>query len=309
MIPRNRRQPSFFRWNITISRPLFRWLGCWMGVGAGLACDALSRAAWGSGAIRTVQDRDSAGGDDGCRSYRIPGLAVSNAGTLIACFDVRWDGPQDLPANIDVGVMRSSDGGRTWGPMIIAIDYDQQVPGSAGNGVGDAAILVDPSSGHIFLAALWSLGDNGWKGSGPGMQPHETGQLVISVSTDDGVTWQPPRSITPQVKQADWRLCFQGPGAGIVLRDGTLVFPAQFKDSQDKPSSCFIFSTDGGQRWRISPPAIPGIPPTSESQLVQLADDRLLMTMPMSRVVPAAVGLLELHCNWPTGSGVRTGRP
>ncbi len=226
--------------------------------------------------FKTVIRRE---GDDGSKSYRIPGLAVTNSGTLIACFDIRWQGSGDLPADIDVGVMRSMDGGRTWGPMIVAIDYDSQSPDSAGNGVGDSAILVDRSTGNILIAALWSYGKNGWHGSGPGLEPEETGQLVISRSTDDGLTWEAPISITPQVKRPEWQLCFQGPGAGIQLEDGILVFPAQFKDETGKPSSCFLFSTDGGTDWQISPPAIAGQPPTSESQIVQVAPGRLLMTM------------------------------
>ncbi len=218
-------------------------------------------------------------GDDGSKSYRIPALTVTPAGTLVAAFDIRWNGSGDLPADIDVGVMRSTDNGDSWGPMIVAMDYDEQVPGSRGNGVGDPAILVDRTTGHLFIAALWSFGDNGWNGSKSGMTPKETGQFVISRSTDDGLTWEPPISITPQIKQPEWRLCFNGPGAGIQLADDTLVFPAQFRDAQGKASSCFVFSTDQGKNWQISPAAIPDTPPTSESQIVQLPDGSLLMTM------------------------------
>ena len=40
------------------------------------------------------------------------------------------------------------------------------------------------------------------------------------------------RSITPQIKDPGWRLMFQGPGNGITLTDGTMVFPAQFRVSE-----------------------------------------------------------------------------
>ncbi len=218
-------------------------------------------------------------GDDGSKSYRIPAMTVTPKGTIVTCFDIRWNGSGDLPANIDVGVMRSTDNGDTWGPMIVAMDYDQNVANSRDNGVGDPAILVDRDSGHLFIAALWSFGDNGWHGSRPGLDFMETGQLVIARSTDDGLTWERPRSITPQIKDPSWRLLFNGPGAGIQLIDGTLVFPAQFKDAEAKPSSCFIYSTDQGENWKISPAAIPDTPLTSESQIVQLGDGSLLMTM------------------------------
>ncbi len=234
-------------------------------------------AEWKDPRIKRVVVRRE--GDDNSKSYRIPGLAVTPKGTLIACFDIRWNGSGDLPGNIDVGVMRSTDNGDTWGEMIVAMDYDHNEPDSQGNGVGDAAILVDNVTGHIFLAALWSFGNNAWHHSKPGFEPTETGQLVIARSTDDGLTWEKPRSITRQVKQEPWTLCFQGPGAGIQLQDNTLVFPAQFQNAERKPSSCFIFSRDHGETWQISPAAIPGAPPTSESQIVQLEDGSLLMTM------------------------------
>lgn len=218
-------------------------------------------------------------GDDGVKSYRIPGLATSTKGTLLAVFDIRHKHSGDLPADIDVGLMRSTDDGATWGKMQAIMDFDASESGSRGNGVGDPAILVDQETGAIFVAALWSKGARGWGGSGPGMTPDETGQLVLVKSTDDGVTWSKPGSITPQVKDPAWRLCFNGPGGGIQLRDGSLVFAAQFKGADNVPHSCFIASSDHGGTWKISPAAIPARPPTSEAQIAELADGSLLLSM------------------------------
>lgn len=218
-------------------------------------------------------------GDDGVKSYRIPGLATSVKGTLLAVFDIRYNGAADLPADIDVGLMRSTDQGETWSKMQKILDYDAAVPGSKGNGVGDPTILIDRKTGTIFVAALWSQGNRAWHGSGPGLRPSETGQFVLTKSTDDGLTWSPPINITDQVKQPEWRLCFQGPGAGIQTRDGTLIFPAQFRAADGQPHSCFIFSRDGGERWQMSPPAIPTKPPTSEAQIAELDDGSLLLSL------------------------------
>jgi sialidase-1 len=218
-------------------------------------------------------------GDDGVHTYRIPGLATTTKGTLIAVFDARNKGGGDLPGDIDVGMMRSTDDGATWGTMQRIMDYDANVPGSRGNGVGDPAVLVDKKTGAIFVVALWSKGARAWFGSGPGMSPDETGQLVIVKSTDDGVTWSAPVSITPQIKRPEWRLLFNGPGNGIQLRDGTLVFPAQYKGPDSVPHSCFIESSDGGNSWRISPAAIPGKPPTSEAAIAECSDGSLLLSM------------------------------
>lgn len=218
-------------------------------------------------------------GDDDVHTYRIPGLTTTTKGTLIAVFDARNKSGADLPGDIDVAMMRSTDNGDSWSPMQRIIDFDATVPGSMGNGVGDPAILVDQKTGTIFVAALWSQGKRAWHGSGPGLSPEETGQFVLVKSIDDGITWSQPINITTQVKNPAWRLCFNGPGNGIQLNDGTLVFPAQYRDETGMPHSCFIASLDGGENWRISPAAIPAEIPTSESAIAQLPDGSLLLSM------------------------------
>jgi sialidase-1 len=220
-------------------------------------------------------------GDDGSKAYRIPGLATSNKGTLLAVYDIRYDGFADLPGDIDVGLRRSTDGGRTWEPQQVIVDFDKSVPDSKGNGVGDPAILVDQKTGAIFVIALWSQGNRAWHGSGPGTTPAETGQLVLVKSTDDGKTWSAPVNLTAKISGRDpkWRLLFNGPGAGIQTRDGTLIFAAQFRDAEGAPHSCFLASRDAGETWALSTPAIAAKPPTSEAQLAELADGSLLLTM------------------------------
>ncbi|MFM2165734.1 MAG: hypothetical protein RIS79_105 [Verrucomicrobiota bacterium] len=212
-------------------------------------------------------------GQDGVHTYRIPGLATTTKGSLLAVFDLRHEGAGDLPGNIDVGLTRSTDDGETWSVTQRVIDYD-------GSGVGDPSILVDRETGRIFVTALWSKGNRAWFGSGPGMTPEETGQFVVSHSDDDGATWSPPVSITSQVKQPEWRLCFDGPGCGMQLKDGTLVFPAQFRDAKGKPHSCFITSKDHGATWTMSPPCEG---PTSEAQIVETKGGMLISMRDESR--------------------------
>lgn len=211
--------------------------------------------------------------DDGSDTYRIPGLVRTKAGSLVAAYDVRYRGGADLPADIDVGTQRSTAGGKTWEPMRIALDMGREAA-FAFDGVGDPCIFSDDETGRLFVAALWSHGRRAWHGSGPGITPDETGQLVLATSDDDGKTWSKPRNITAEVKDPAWRLVLAGPGTGITLRDGTLVFPGQFKDASNVPHSTLIWSKDRGATWQIGT----GVKDkTTESQLVELADGSLMI--------------------------------
>lgn len=212
-------------------------------------------------------------GDDGSKSYRIPGLVRSKAGSLIAVYDIRYRHSGDLPADIDVGVSRSTDGGASWQPMRVAMDMGND-PKASYDGVGDPAILADPRTGRLWLAALWSHGKRAWNGSGPGLTPEETGQFMLCHSDDDGLTWSKPRNLTNSIKDPAWRLFFNGPGAGIVLRDGTLVFPAQYRAADGKPWSTMIASKDGGETWSTG---VGVKSDTTEAQVAELDDGSIMI--------------------------------
>ena len=218
-------------------------------------------------------------GEFGVNTYRIPGLAVTNRGTVIAMFDMRYHGSGDLPSKVDIGIRRSMDNGATWTPIKVALSFPKGTPADRGNGVGDGCIFVDRQTNTIWIAGLWSHGNHGWNGSGPGLSPEQTGQLVLTKSADDGATWSVPINITQQVKNPAWRLLYQGPGGGIQLHDGTLVFPAQFRAADGLAHSCFIYSKDHGATWKISTPAVPGKLLTNESQIAELANGDLLLSM------------------------------
>ncbi len=217
-------------------------------------------------------------GDGGSAAFRIPGLVTTESGTLIAIYDVRWRGWGDLPGDIDVGMSRSTDGGRTWEPQRIIMDMGDDEEWSY-DGIGDPSILVDRTTGDILVVATWSHGNRAWRGSAPGIAPEDTGQLMLVRSQDDGVTWSQPRNITPQVKDPAWCYILQGPGRGITMGDGTLVFPAQFQDSPEKgrmPHSTVIVSRDKGETWAVGTGARAN---TTESAVVELDRGELMLNM------------------------------
>lgn len=231
-----------------------------------------------------------AAGQDGADTYRIPGLVTTNTGTLVAAYDIRYNNSKDLQEDIDIGMSRSTDGGRTWEPMKVIMDMGEYggLPQNL-NGTGDPSILYDHISGTLWVAALWMSGSAPdkmlWWASQPGMTPQETGQFMLVKSTDDGLTWSEPINITQQIKDPAWQLLLQGPGRGITLDDGTLVFPAQFKadigikaldGGQYTCHSTIVYSRDGGETWAIGTGAKSN---TTEAQVVQLSDGSLMLNM------------------------------
>ena len=250
-------------------------------------------------------------GDDGVNSYRIPGLVTTTAGTLLAVYDIRRNTSRDLQGDIDIGLSRSTDGGKSWEPMKVILDMGEYggLPQDQ-NGIGDPAILVDHEAGHIWVAALWLHGKPGemaWNSSKPGLSPSETGQFVLVKSEDDGLSWSEPMTITNQIKNPAWHLFFNGPGKGITMKNGTLVFPAQFKDKDQLPHSTIIYSIDKGKTWKVGTGAKSN---TTEAQVVELQDGSLMLNMRDNRGGSRSIATThDLGQTWTEHSTSRSALP
>lgn len=237
-------------------------------------------------------------GEENVHTYRIPGLTTTNKGTLLAVYDVRRDNNKDVQGNIDVGLSRSTDGGKTWEPMKIVLDRGKWggLPEKF-NGVSDANILVDKTDNTVHVFGLWMHGvldksgrfmeglseaseawEHQWKdkGSQPGFGEKETSQVIYTTSKDDGKTWSDPVNVTEMFKKKEWWLGTIAPGHGITLTDGTLVIPTQGRDETGHPFSNITWSKDKGKTWHFSNPAYSN---TTENMAVQLADGSIMLNM------------------------------
>lgn len=220
-------------------------------------------------------------GDDGVDSYRIPGLSTTPDGQLVAVYDMRWNSSLDLVDDIDVGMSRSFDGGLTWSPMETVLDM-----GDAGglpegqNGIGDPAVLVDETTGEMIVAAAWTHGlggATGWWSARDGFDPIDTPQLMMAFSDGGGFFLTEPVNVTEQVKKREWKFSFQGPGRGITMKDGTLVFAYQHQEGEDRmPWSGIIYSKDHGETWHVSDSPVAN---TTEAQVAEVEPGVLMLNM------------------------------
>ena len=247
-------------------------------------------------------------GDDGSAAFRIPGLVTSNKGTLLGVYDVRYNSSVDLQEHIDIGLSRSTDGGQTWEKMRIPMSFGEfdGLP-SAQNGVGDPSILVDTKTNTIWIVAAWTHGmgnQRAWWSSHQGMDLNNTAQLVMVKSTDDGKTWSAPINITEQVKLPEWYFLLQGPGRGITMSDGTLVFPIQYIDKTRIPNAGIMYSKDGGNTWKIHNHARTN---TTEAQVAEVEPGVLMLNMRDNRGGSRAVyTTTDLGKTWKEHESSRT---
>jgi sialidase-1 len=207
-------------------------------------------------------------GEGGYHSYRIPSAILTPMGTLLAFAEGRRGAAGDA-GDIDLVLRRSHDGGRTWTPL--------QVIGDNGpNTFGNPCAVVDRRTSTIWLLTTQNRGTDREKDITAGTS--EGSRTVWAMrSQDDGATWSTPVEITASVKAPDWTWYATGPGVGIQLRSGRLVVPGNHAEAKTGVHrSHLIFSDDGGQSWTVGASSDPG---TNESQVVELADGRLLLNM------------------------------
>lgn len=215
-----------------------------------------------------VVDLEESG--SGYAVYRIPALAVTTRGTLLAAYDGR-PADADLPANIALLVRRSTDEGRTW--------HDRQIvrADTAPLGYGDPSLLVDRTTGRIFLfySATVKQGFFGAR-AGNGPTDPDVQQTDYSWSDDDGLTWQ-HRRLTPFIKDSAWGGIFAASGSGIQLRNGPhagRLIQQYVVRWMGRHYGLSVWSDDHGTTWQRGHLVGPDV---DENKSVELSDGRVML--------------------------------
>lgn len=222
-------------------------------------------------------------GTHGYALYRIPGLVVTQKGTILAYSEARKSERGDW-GTIDIVLRRSTDGGKTWSAQksIAAVDGPKRKnPVALAQGLAslndvtynNPVAIADRNGTVHFLFCL------------------EYMRAFYMQSNDDGITFSKPVEITSAFDkfrpEYDWKVLATGPAHGIQLTSGRLVVPVWLSlgtgGHAHRPSvTATIYSDDHGKTWKRGDIAVPDTPDwvfPNETVAAQLADGRVLLNV------------------------------
>jgi len=171
-------------------------------------------------------------------NHRIPGMLVTNRGTLLVYCEARREAGDW--ALMDILMQRSTDHGVTFGEKTVLAKGTQEHP------TVNNPVMLQDQQGRIHFLHCEDYTVNG-------------GRVLHRYSDDDGVTWSQPRDLTAFTMPEYHNAFALGPGHGITLRDGTLLVPVwmvpkHYEEPLSRHSPSVIstfYSRDRGETWAI----------------------------------------------------------
>lgn len=251
--------------------------------------------------------------------FRIPALAESSDGSLIAVTDLRYNHSADIGKfgengewglstaihRVDLTVKHSGDFGLTW-------DSGHDITAAPDNpvqyGYGDAAIVADRDSAQVLI--LSAHGDTRFGHYVVGDSSTRL-KVVKLCSSDGGASFTQPTEITDDIYRlnSNWGTLFFGSGKimqsrrikrGAYYRIYAAIL-AKKSTSNGLFGNAVLYSDDFGQTWQIlgdvdtSP-----IPNGDEAKIEELPDGRVLLS---SRTANGRLFNIFTYTDEGTGTG------
>ena len=212
-------------------------------------------------------------GSEGYNTFRIPSIITTDSGVLLAFAEGRKNSSSDS-GDIDLVLKRSTDGGKTWGDLIVIRDDSTNV-------CGNPSPVIDRKTGNILLLSTWNKGDD-TELEIINKTSVDTRRVYIMNSIDEGLSWSKPIEITDKVKKPNWTWYATGPVHGIQIREGSkkgrMIIPCDHIEANTKKYySHIIYSDDGGSSWNIG-----GITPqdeVNECSVAEIGKGKLILNM------------------------------
>lgn len=212
-------------------------------------------------------------GSEGYNTFRIPSIITTDSGVVLAFAEGRKNSSSDS-GDIDLVLKRSTDGGKTWGDLIVIRDDSTNV-------CGNPSPVIDRKTGKIFLLSTWNRGDD-TESEIINMTSVDTRRVYVMNSIDEGLSWSKPIEITDKVKKPNWTWYATGPVHGIQIREGSkkgrMIIPCDHIEANTKKYySHIIYSDDGGSSWSIG-----GTTPqdqVNECSVAEIGKGKLILNM------------------------------
>jgi hypothetical protein len=194
--------------------------------------------------------------------YRIPALAVTKDGTLIAVADYRHSGT-DIgvtdKGRIDLHYRLSYDNGNTWTDVMPLIEgKGAQSPDFMNVGFGDPCIVADRESDRVLL--LSCAGNVSFQNGT--RQNHQN--IARFYSEDGGKTWSAPEDIAESI-YSQFDASKYGPVRSMFVASGRIMqsritkvgnyyrlyCAVLVRDKSAKHMNYVLFSDDFGGSWKV----------------------------------------------------------
>ena len=206
--------------------------------------------------------------------YRIPGIVVTNKGTVIVYGESRTNFNLDGHSTnadllqFDMYIRRSEDGGNTFGDPIYLARGDEYFKAGYGATINNIVIMCGKDD-RLHMIYSCNVGRR--------IKDDLVGGVFYIYSDDDGVTWSAPREITDELgRGTNWNELACGPGHGICTKSGRLITAAWIDYSnQVSPYSVHtVYSDDNGATWNFGEKISNN---RDESCIAELSDGSLMV--------------------------------
>lgn len=205
-------------------------------------------------------------GTAGYGCFRIPALVRTAQGSLLAFAEGRKSPSCADRGDIDIVLRRSTDDGRTWGPIRVVLAGKENDPFAAFTR-GNPSPVVDETTGRVLLVSTSN-------------EASVSGQRLpwVQHSDDDGLTWSAATQLPSTFDGTNNGWFATGPGHGIQLRSGRIVVGAHQKPQGGVVNAGVLYSDDHGDTWQasVTPNSfVDGAISPGEIEVAELTDGRL----------------------------------